>query len=360
MAIENLANLASTTLLNLIGSGDTSITVASIGSPLPFPSPNFRIVIDQEIILVTGVSGTIWTVIRGQENTTAIQHNAGSAVTQILTVQGLTNFITQTSPPPDTTNNKNLYNLMSTGLLSGGILTINSGDSTKFDISAGVGYIVNNYSDPLNPTATRITWNTFTGIPDAYLATDDETYIAIDNTGSIYQTNISFTDDQRRDYIIIGFTGHLQQTIINYAISEPAPLIHDVENQLFDFFENFGAFNIDGNVFSANGPNLCINRSAGDTWSFGDNYAGSSKVPNVISNDAEEAIYVNYWQTDFDGNWSLVPTVTNTINPNLLDRLNGTTAVTTGKWTIQTLQYYAHVLQGNSRRNFVTQLFVPS
>ena len=238
----------------------------------------------------------------------------------------------------DPTDTNNLHNIMSTGLLSGGLVTINGTDNTKFDVSAGVGYIVDNYTDPLNPTITKVTWSDQIGVTDTYLATDDETYIAI-NAGGDVEQNIAFTDAQRRDLIILGFTGHLTHTVIQYAISEPAPLIHDVENQMFDFWENFGAFNIDGNVISANGANLNINRSAGDTWSFGDNYKNSNKVPNVVSTPDRTAQSFYYWYTDGSGKW--LSTNTNTINPNLRDTLTGTTAVSTDKWTIQTLQYYA-------------------
>ena len=87
------------------------------------------------------------------------------------------------------------------------------------------------------------------------------------------------------------------------------------------------------------GANLNINRSAGDTWSFGDNYKNSNKVPNVVSTPDRTAQSFYYWYTDGSGKW--LSTNTNTINPNLRDTLTGTTAVSTDKWTIQTLQYYA-------------------
>ena len=89
---ENLANLAETTLANAMGINDLSITVSSAN----FLTPEFRVIIDQEIILVTGVVDITWYIIRAQENTIAASHKAGAIITQVLTVQGLTNFITQT------------------------------------------------------------------------------------------------------------------------------------------------------------------------------------------------------------------------------------------------------------------------
>lgn len=87
---EQLANDALTTLASAIGASDTSLTVASATG---FPTTgNFRIRIDNEILLVTAVAGTTFTVNRGQEGTTAAPHSAGATVAQVLTVEGLTQW----------------------------------------------------------------------------------------------------------------------------------------------------------------------------------------------------------------------------------------------------------------------------
>lgn len=91
---EQFANNATTSLNGSITSGATSLVVTS--SSLFPSSGNFRVSIDGEIILVTGVSGTTWTVTRAQENTTAIAHNSGAAVTHILTSGALTQLKSDT------------------------------------------------------------------------------------------------------------------------------------------------------------------------------------------------------------------------------------------------------------------------
>ena len=65
---ELFKNLASTTLSGDIDNSTTSINVAGA---MGFASGNFRILIDSEIMLVTGVSGTTFTVSRHQEGTSA-------------------------------------------------------------------------------------------------------------------------------------------------------------------------------------------------------------------------------------------------------------------------------------------------
>lgn len=71
-----------------IASGDTSVTVSGHAG---FPgSAQYRIVIDNEIILVTGGAGTnTWTIQRGVEGTTAASHANGATVTHVLTAAGL-------------------------------------------------------------------------------------------------------------------------------------------------------------------------------------------------------------------------------------------------------------------------------
>jgi hypothetical protein len=86
MAIELFANGAQTTLASAITS--TSATTLSVASAALFPAAGtFRLLIDSELLIVTGVSGTTFTVIRGAEGSGPATHSAGAEVTQIVTAQ---------------------------------------------------------------------------------------------------------------------------------------------------------------------------------------------------------------------------------------------------------------------------------
>jgi hypothetical protein len=89
--IEQLWNIlpgtAQATLTALIGASDTTLTVSSAG---PFPSvAQFRVLVDSELMLVTAVAGSVFTVLRGQESTTATAHVQGSIVAHVLTAAAL-------------------------------------------------------------------------------------------------------------------------------------------------------------------------------------------------------------------------------------------------------------------------------
>ncbi len=85
--MEQFSNNASSTLNAPISSSQLFLLVVSAAG---FPtSGNFRILVDSEIMLVTGVSGTQFSVTRAQEGTTGAAHNTGANVTNILTAGAL-------------------------------------------------------------------------------------------------------------------------------------------------------------------------------------------------------------------------------------------------------------------------------
>jgi hypothetical protein len=83
---EQFKNLASTTLAEDLDASETDVDVASA---MGFSGGDFRILVDSEIMKVTGVSGTTLTVVRGQEGTPATPHGNGAAVKHVLTVGAL-------------------------------------------------------------------------------------------------------------------------------------------------------------------------------------------------------------------------------------------------------------------------------
>lgn len=81
--IERYANGAVTTLDEDLDTSETGVDVVSVTG---FPAAgNFRILIGRELMIVTAVSGTTFTVIRGAEGTAAAVHTAGDVVTHVLT-----------------------------------------------------------------------------------------------------------------------------------------------------------------------------------------------------------------------------------------------------------------------------------
>lgn len=89
MPFELYSNNVQTTL-NMAGNLSSGATSMVVSNASGFPaSGNFRILVESELILVTSVSGTMWTITRGIEGSTVASHLNGVIVTHILTAASL-------------------------------------------------------------------------------------------------------------------------------------------------------------------------------------------------------------------------------------------------------------------------------
>lgn len=87
---ENLANDIFTLLNGAINNVVTAITTDGATG---FPAANFRVRIDDELMLVTNVGGgTNWTVTRNIEGTAAASHLDNAPVVHVLTAAGVEQF----------------------------------------------------------------------------------------------------------------------------------------------------------------------------------------------------------------------------------------------------------------------------
>ena len=108
----------------------------------------------------------------------------------------------------------------STGVIDGLNLSTTSGDNTKFDIAAGIYEIVD-LSDVDNPVVKTIQYAGSTGNTVTNLATQDVTYISLDEDGVIHQSIYYPTPNERRQYAFIGRLNHTNRTSISFADTFP-------------------------------------------------------------------------------------------------------------------------------------------
>ena len=221
---------------------------------------------------------------------------------------------------------------MGTGLVTGGVMSINA-DPTKFDITAGSGYIVDNHTDPAVPVVTKVTWGAFTAVVAPWLATDLVQNIAINAAGAVVQQLAAFTIAETRDYIIIGrLAGNL--SAITFATTAPRVLFN-VALDADDLAASLGQVNIGGgNVFSANGANLNVNKSSGEVYRTGANYSADRKSPNIVPSAA--LVAPTFLRTYRNGAGGFINVSTTVTDQNFYDNGTGTlAAVATNKWTVQ-------------------------
>lgn len=186
---ELFTNDAITTLAAPCGSGDATITVASATG---FPgSGNFRLRVDNEILLVTAVSGVTFTVSRAVEAvagvTAAAAHSSGATVEHVFTAGSVQNVVGPTGATgatgaagPNSVSTATTTTL--TGLLEGngsnvGAVTIGTGLSysggtltatgaggatTGVDVASFATAGTGSQGSPWTGWDTAITWTAFT------------------------------------------------------------------------------------------------------------------------------------------------------------------------------------------------------
>lgn len=163
---------------------------------------------------------------------------------------------------------------LSTSVISGGELTPNA-NPALIDISAMTGYIVDyNSSAVLSPTNPMITFVS-TPAQIGVLPLFPVTRYSFDSTGTLMQLGTPITAVQRRQQIFLGATVTTLGVIV---IDQTLPVIpSQLGNQLVDLIEDLGGFSIFGNLISANGVNLSINKTAGSVF-----IRAFNQIPNYL------------------------------------------------------------------------------
>ena len=240
---------------------------------------------------------------------------------------------------------KRRRNDSSTGILYGGLLSVHAPDS--FDISAGSGVVVDNTTDPRSPTETLVQWALQDGVAVTYIAAADTSWIGINSAGAIVQQTTMFTEVQLRSIIYLGYVGHSSRSTVSFVVNEQR-FVANIGAAMFSLAEAIGGINVSGNVYSANGANLKLNRSAGETWKPGINYKNSYVTPDrILTVSSAAASWTYIWRdTNTTGNWGYILT-TNTIDASRYDinsEIGALADVTAGKFTIQYLYFYPETL----------------
>lgn len=163
----------------------------------------------------------------------------------------------------------------STAPLFGGEFTPNA-DPTKIDISAMTGLVVDfNNSIPISPTNPTITFVTYPGVTALTPTFAPITHYFVNSAGVLVQQANTPTPTERRQMIYLGLTLTQAGVIV---VDQTLPVIpSQVNNQMVDLMQAMAPFSTSGNVLSANGVNLSINKSVGGIFA-----RAFSQVPTYL------------------------------------------------------------------------------
>jgi len=231
---------------------------------------------------------------------------------------------------------------LQTGVLTGGAVTINGGDDTKFDVAAGTGIIID-WTDPANPVRTEVTWTQFLAQSLPNLATGLFTTVEINAAGNVViLSGVLGSSLARRTKIQLQTLVHDTGVQID-AVSRSSKPAYDVTDALLDYILKLGPINT-GNDYTANGTNLKIDRAAGDSTLPFINRANNTQSPTTLVTPTELAVTFNTIFRDGAGDFIITPSITD-IDPDLFDDGSGTlAAVGNNRWTVQRIFFFAQSL----------------
>jgi hypothetical protein len=214
------------------------------------------------------------------------------------------------------------------GIASGYTISINA-DPEKIDIAAGTGYIVD-LTDPLSPILVPTSFDGATAVVLTYRTTNNITYLAVNSDEEVVQQTTPFTASQRRELMIIGAAIHSNLSTVN-AVNNLPDVALNVTAQLNDLLDSLKEFNNSGNLFSANGANLSINKSAGTVFKKGSNFGTDPSNPHVITTGALVAPDTIRYRLRDGTEYSN----TAFVDPDYYDLAGVRTAVGNNQWSIQ-------------------------
>lgn len=167
---------------------------------------------------------------------------------------------------------------LSTGVASGGRMTVNAGNPLAVDFTAVDGYIVDYLADDQSqPVVTRVKAPAQTVALDAAALLRTVTWWLMDSSGTVVQQAATPTDAQRRTHLTLGVTSQGGSQIFS-ILSRPTILAQPA-NQLADLMDALGPFVVSGCQVTLN-ASLSFNTAAGTMFSRAFNRYNAGALTN--------------------------------------------------------------------------------
>jgi hypothetical protein len=227
--------------------------------------------------------------------------------------------------------------ILETGLLYGGVVTYSG--SNVF-VSPGSGIIADHNAttgSEVSPMIEYVTWNAITQ-SIANIATQQVTYLYIDNNGTLQQQSTRFTSQQYHDYIPLGAVGHFDYTQVS-AFGGAVQTAYGQVSQMSNFVDAFGPLKMSGYGLTGQAGSLRLSVGSGTSFIHGGFYANDPEFPSQTTTPLQVTaslarINRSGSVIEFDTNAGNFYTV---VDPTKYDRDgDGTLAnVGNGNWSIQ-------------------------
>ena len=157
------------------------------------------------------------------------------------------------------------------------VLSINGGDNTKFDMTAGEVEVVDNSVFP--PSVSIVTVPSVTAGTPTFLASETASFITVGLAGTPIQRSTRSTPEQRRDEATVGLISHVNNVIVDGVVNTPTLNI-DAVAQTADLIRALGFFSTSGNRITGVTSTLTLDKSTGSGFSLNENSNVNQKDPH--------------------------------------------------------------------------------
>jgi hypothetical protein len=228
--------------------------------------------------------------------------------------------------------------ILETGLLYGGVVTYSG--SNVF-VSPGSGIIADHNAatgSEVSPMIEYVTWNAITQ-SITNIASQQVTYLYIDNNGALQQQSTTFTSQQYHDYIPLGAAGHFDYTRVS-AFGGAVQTAYDQVSQMSNFVDAFGPLKVSGYGITGQPGSLRLSVGSGISFIHGGFYENDPEFPSQITTPSVPTASFAYLYRSgsgvrFDTNGGNFYT---SLRPQFYDPGTGVTgSVSNNDWTIQRL-----------------------
>jgi len=182
-----------------------------------------------------------------------------------------------------------------------------------------------------------VTWNAITQ-SIVNIASQQVTYLYIDNNGVLQQQSTRFTSQQYHSYIPLGAVGHFDYTQVS-AFGGGVQTAYDQISQISNFVDAFGPLKMSGYGLTGQAGSLRLSVGSGTSFIHGGFYQNDPEFPSQITTPSQATASLARVQRsgsviEFDTNAGNLYTV---VDPTKYDRDgDGTLAnVGNGNWSIQ-------------------------
>ena len=226
--------------------------------------------------------------------------------------------------------------LLESGLLYGGVVTY-SGSFVY--VSPGSGILVDHNAvtgSEIGPLVDYVTWGPITQ-SITNIATQQLTYIYIDDTGALQQQSTAFTSQQYHSSIPLGAVAHFNYNSIG-SFGGSVQTSYDQTSQILTFVDAFGPLKISGYGITGQTSSLQISVGSGVSFIHGGFYDNDPQFPSEILTTSQLTASIVYVHRSgsgvkFDSNNNNYFT---SLRPGFYDPGTGNTAsLSHNNWTIQ-------------------------